>query len=122
MKRPLHKSFACAFRGLFIAFKTERNLKIHLAAMVVAVGVGFYLRLSLLEWCLVIFAIGFVLIAELLNTALERLCDETHGGKQNQAIKNCKDISAAAVLLSALTAFIIGVLILIMPLFRKLLE
>ena len=118
----LAKSFACAFRGIYVAFKSERNFRIHLAAMCLAVALGFYLGLSVLEWNLIIFAIGFVLSAELFNTALERLGDEVACGRLSQMIKNAKDVSAAAVLLSALTAFTIGVLILFVPLVRKVLE
>jgi len=116
MKRPLAVSFVCAFRGIYLAFKTERNVKIHSLALVLAVALGFYLGLSVLEWCLIIFAIAFVLVAELLNTALERWCDEIAGGERSGAIRNAKDISAAAVLLSAVTALIIGVLVLFIPL------
>ncbi len=120
MKKPLLKSFKCAFRGLWVALKTERNLKIHAVAVVVAVGLGIYLGLSVVEWGLIVFAIGFVLAAELINTSLEIICDEATGGKIADGIRNCKDIAAAAVLVAAATALIIGIIILIVPLFQKL--
>jgi diacylglycerol kinase len=119
MKMPLHKSFGCAFRGFWIAFKSERNLKIHAAALAVAVGVGIYLGLSVVEWGLVIFAIGSVFSAELFNTAMEKLWDETSEGKQSDSIRICKDISAAAVLVSAITALVIGIIVLIIPFFQR---
>lgn len=120
MKRPLTRSFAFALRGLWVAIKTERNARLHLIAALAAVGTGVYLGLPAVEWGLVIFAIGSVLASELFNTAIERLCDDTSGGKKDHGIKNCKDISAAAVLLSAAAALIIGIIILIIPLFQKL--
>jgi len=119
MKKPLVKSFYCAFRGLWVALKTERNLKIHAAAIVAAVGLGIYLGLSAVEWGLIVFIIGFVLAAELINTSMEIICDEATGGKIADGIRNCKDISAAAVLVAAAAAIIVGVIILIIPLFQR---
>jgi diacylglycerol kinase len=90
--------------------------------MIIAIAIGIYLKLSLAAWGFIVFSIGFVLVAELFNTAIERLCDETANGKQKQLIKNSKDISAAAVLIAALTALIIGVLFLLIPFVQKISE
>ena len=114
MKRFL-KSVTYAINGLFSALKTERNLRIDIAAMLVAIAVGFYLKLSIITWGLIILIIGFVLVAELFNTAIERLGDEAANGVQKQLIKKAKDIAAAGVLLSALTALILGILFLVIP-------
>lgn len=119
MKRPILQSFGCAFRGFWIALKTERNLKIHVAALLVAVGVGIYLGLTAVEWGLIILSIGVVLASELFNTAMEKICDEASQGKHTEWIRNCKDISAAAVLITAITAVIIGTIILIVPLLHR---
>ena len=80
---------------------------------------GIYLDLPAAEWGLVIFAIGFVFATELFNTAIEKICDEASNGKVNAGIRNCKDIAAAAVLISAVTALIIGIIILIIPFFER---
>jgi diacylglycerol kinase len=120
MKRPLIVSFACAFRGIGLAFQSERNFRIHAAAMCVVVALGLYLGLSALEWCLAALASGCVLVAELFNTAIERLGDEAAGGAQKEMVGKAKDLSAAAVLLSALTALTIGVFVLLVPLARRL--
>ncbi len=117
----LVKSFAFAFRGLYIAFKSERNFKIHVAALCLVVALGLYLGLVVLEWGLIIFSIGLVLVAELLNTAIERLGDKAAGGALSQNVGNAKDISAAAVLLAALTAVSVGVIILFIPFVRRIL-
>jgi diacylglycerol kinase (ATP) len=119
MKKPLYQSFGFAFRGLWTALKTERNVKIHTAAGLIAVGVGVYLGLTAIEWCLVILTIGFVLAAELFNTAMEKACDDVGEGKKSDGIKACKDISAAAVLVAAITALVIGIVVLIIPFFQK---
>jgi len=94
-------------------------MKLHVIAAVLAVGAGIYLGLTAAEWILVAFAIGFVFTAELFNTAMEILCDEANGGKHSDGIRNCKDISAAAALVAAITALIIGIVILIIPFFQK---
>ena len=117
--KGLIRSFGYAFEGLRAAIKTERNLKIHLVAAVLAVIVGLYLGLTGAKWCLVAFAIGFVIVSELFNTSVERLSSIVADGKQNQSIKEVKDISAAAVLISALTALVIGILVLFIPLVER---
>ena len=68
------------------------------------------------------FSIGFVLVSELLNTAIEELGDEAARGEVNPRIRNAKDISAAAVLLSSLTALIIGIIILFIPFVGRILK
>ena len=114
MKRFL-KSVTYAINGLLSALKTERNLRIDIAAMLIAIAFGFYLKLSVITWGLIILVSGFVLVAELFNTAIERLGDEAANGVQRQLIKKAKDIAAGGVLLSALTAFIFGILYLVIP-------
>jgi diacylglycerol kinase len=113
------KSVSYALDGLFSALKTERNLRIDVIAVLIAVAVGFYLKLSIMEWGIIALAIGFVLAAELFNTAMERLGDEAANGLQKKLIKKAKDIAAAGVLLSAITALIIGILFLVIPLIQS---
>jgi diacylglycerol kinase len=118
--KALIKSFGYAFEGIWAAIKTERNLKIHLVAAVLVIILGLYLGITAAKWCLIVFAIGFVLVSELFNTAVERLGDAVSDEKQTPAIKAVKDISAAAVFLSALTALVVGILVLFVPLVSKL--
>jgi len=113
------RSFGFALAGIWNAFKSERNFRVHTLALVIAVGLGLYLRLSVVEWGLVVLSIGSVLAAELLNTALERLADDVAEGKTKATIKTAKDIAAAAVLVSAAAALAIGILVLIVPLVRR---
>jgi diacylglycerol kinase len=122
--RPLRaasflKSLACALRGFWTAFKSERNLKIHTVALCLVIALGIYLSLDALEWGLIIFALGFVFVTELINTAIERIGDKAANGKMSHTIGSAKDISAAAVLISALTALAIGIIFLFIPFFQK---
>ena len=105
-------SFKYAFQGLCHMLKTQHNAWIHIAAMVTVICLSFYFRISRTEWIFVIFAIGFVFAAELINTALERLTDIVSPEKQAQA-GQVKDLAAGAVLVAAITALIIGLIIFI---------
>ena len=121
MKR-FFKSLAYALSGIRAAFKSEQSFRIHTIALVIAVAMGAYLELSRAAWGFVIFAVGFVLTAELFNTAIERLGDEVADGKQKLMIKHAKDASAAAVLISALTALVIGISFLLVPFVQRILD
>jgi len=113
------KSVTYALDGLFSALKTERNLRIHIVAMFIAIALGFYLKLSIVQWGIIILVTGFVLVAELFNTAMERLGDEAANGMQKKLVKKAKDIAAAGVLVSSITAFTIGILFLFIPFIRS---
>jgi undecaprenol kinase len=69
------KSFKHAVEGVMYAFRTQHNLWIHFIAGIAVVLLGLALRVSITEWCFLIFAIGIVVISELFNTAFECLTD-----------------------------------------------
>ena len=104
------KSFGYAFQGIFTFFKTERNGRIHLIAALVAIVLGFYLELELSEWLWVSLAITLVIAAEMINTAIERVCNRITT-EQEDAIKHIKDISAGFVLLCSAFSLIVGAII-----------
>lgn len=104
------KSFVYAFNGILHLLKSEHNAWIHTSATIIVIIGGFLLKLNVFEWCLVIFAIGFVFTSELFNTSIEYLTDIV-SPEQNKKAGIVKDIAAGAVLVSAITAAIIGVII-----------
>ena len=104
------KSFGYAGKGLLYAFRTQHNLWIHLALALIAIGMGFWLKISSSEWCFVVFAIGFVLAAELFNTAIEWLVDLV-SPEWNEKAGKIKDVAAGAVLVSAVAALLIGLIV-----------
>ena len=120
--KRLIKSFVYALRGIYLTFKTERNFKIQITALCLVVASGIYLDITPLEWGILTLTIGFVLAAESFNTAIERISDEIAAGKQSISIRNIKDISAGAVLLSAISALVIGILILFIPFIQHMIE
>lgn len=106
------KSFEYAFEGLFSFFKKEHNTWIHLSATVFVVLLAIILRVSPVEVIALSLTVGFVWSAELFNTAIERMMNLVSKEKDSQ-IKIIKDISAAAVLVSAITALITGCIVFI---------
>ena len=92
--------------------KEEHNFRIHLVAAVLAVGLSVILEITKLEFIAVIIAIVLVLAAEIVNTCIEKLCDLI-SLEHNDQIKIIKDMAAASVLVSAIAAFIIGMVIFI---------
>jgi diacylglycerol kinase len=104
------KSFRYAFNGLRQLFIEEPNSRIHLAAAICAITAGFVFKIRTTEWIAVLFAIGFVFAAELFNTSIEKFSDFVSPVK-NENIKEIKDLAAAGVLVSAVTALIIGLIV-----------
>ena len=108
--KKIINSFKYAIEGFVSSFKTERNMKIHILAMIIVVIAGIYLKLNLTEWCIIVFAIALVIGSELFNTAIETIVDMISPEKNPKA-KLAKDISAAAVLALSIGAAIVGVII-----------
>ena len=104
------RSFGFAVKGLFYAIKTEGNARVHLLATLLVMALGFGFEVTRPEWAALAAAIGLVWMAELLNTALENLCDSVEPA-QSEAIGRVKDVSAAAVLVAAIAAAVIGALV-----------
>lgn len=116
-KPLLYKSFEYAFTGILSALKSEKNLVIHFVIMSFVITFGFIFEINLLEWiiCMIMFAL--VISAELFNTAIEMLVDMTEPNVNNKA-KFCKDVAAGAVLFNASVAFIVGLIIFILYIFK----
>ncbi len=106
----LWASFAHAFRGVIYALRTQRNFRIHFAAIAVVITVGLELGITYQAWALLTLTIGGVLALEMLNTALEIFVDLVEP-EYHPLAKRIKDLMAGAVLVSAVAAVIIALLI-----------
>ena len=106
----LIRSFAYAFNGIKICFTSEVNFKIHIVIAIFTIVSGLVFRISGIEWLAVTFCIAFVTAMEMINTALEKLCDMVHQDI-HPVIKMIKDIAAGAVLLAAIGSLITGTFI-----------
>ena len=108
-------SFKYAWQGLSYTFMTQRNFRIHTAIGTIALGLGAVLHLPLIELSVIGLTAGFVMVMELLNTALEAIVDLTVGKTYHELAKIGKDCAAGAVLISAIVAVLVAALLLLPP-------
>lgn len=101
------KGFYFAFNGIKYSFKTQLNFRIHAFMSVLALFLSYILQIAIRELIWIIFAISLVLVVELINTAIETLVDLV-SPEFNPKAGLIKDISAAAVLIAAIFAFLVG--------------
>lgn len=116
--KRLYKSFIYAFRGLFKTFREEQNLQIQAVAAIFIIVLAVLFQVSRFEWSVLIIIIALVILAEIINSAVERVTDVLKP-RINSYVKEIKDIMAAAVMLASITALVVGIIIL-GPYFLKL--
>ena len=116
--RRITLSFKYAFGGIAFVFRTQRNARIHGLITLCVVALGLWLRLPGVDWAILVLAMMVVWVSEIFNTAIEAHVDFTSPEKRQQA-KVAKDVAAAAVLVSAMGAVIVGLIILGPPLVEK---
>ena len=102
MKKQL-KSFGYAFEGIFSAIRTESHLRFHLVAAIYVFLFAALGEFAPCQWTSLILTVCLVIFAELVNTALEEVCD-LYSTEKNPRIKRIKDVSAGAVLVLAIGA------------------
>jgi undecaprenol kinase len=103
-------SFKNAFAGIWTAITTQSNLRIHFLVASIVIGCSVYFEVSHIELLAVVLTIGMVMIAEMINTAIEFLADAITL-EHNEYIKYAKDVAAGTVLLSAIFAALVGLII-----------
>jgi diacylglycerol kinase len=111
-------SFRHAFRGWWYVIRTQRNAWIHAVITTLVLLVAWWLHLPLRDWAVLFLTIALVWTAEFINTALEAVVDLA-SPQQHPLAKVGKDVGAAAVLIAALTAVLVGLLILGPPLVEE---
>ena len=104
------KSFSYAFAGLRVLFREEHNARIHAVAAVLAVAMGFLFRISPMEWIAVAIVIGMVFAAEIINSSIEQTADFVKAERDDRK-RDIKDLGAAAVLVCAIAAAVVGIII-----------
>lgn len=110
--KRLRKSFGYAFKGIDDVIKHEPNMKIHVVVAILVVIMAFILKVSIIEWIILVLLIGAVLAAETINTTIENLVD-MYTKEYNEKAKIVKDTAAGTVLILAITSAIIGLIIFI---------
>ncbi len=117
MKRPNDnflrgriRSFKFALRGAWLLITTESSIMVQFSIAIIMTIAGFVFDISAIEWMFQLLAIGLVLVAESLNTGIEKLSDFIHPD-YHKKIGFIKDISAGAAIIAAIIAVIIGLII-----------
>lgn len=105
-----YNSFKFAIRGMNAAFRSEPHMRLHVLSALGVIGAGLFFDVTTSEWCLLIGCIGFVITAEIFNTAIEALTNLVSPDWHPLAGKT-KDLAAGAVLVASITAAIIGIII-----------
>ena len=114
-------SFGHAFRGWRYVLQTQQNAWIHGLIAAIVLALGLWLGLPARDWAVLILTIAMVFAAEFVNTSIEAVVDLATQEKHPLA-KAGKDVGAAAVLIAALAAVLVGLLILGPPLWQKIIE
>ncbi len=109
-KPPVHKSFFNAFRGISLMLRSERNFQIEILALVINLGLIVFLKLTPTDAAIVLLTCFSVLSTEILNTAIEKICDIVQP-EYDERVKFIKDISAGAVLILSIAAVFVGILV-----------
>lgn len=110
--KKLINSFKYAFSGILSAYKSERNMKIHISIAILVIFFGIFLQISTYEWIACILCFAMVIGAEMFNTAIETVVDIAMPKKDERA-KKAKDVAAGGVLIFAIGSAIIGSIIFI---------
>ncbi|MDR7419417.1 MAG: diacylglycerol kinase family protein [Armatimonadota bacterium] len=113
MRHSLWQSFQFAGRGLRTAFWSQRTMRIHVGLTALVILLVAWLRLPVGETAVVILCVVAVLAAELLNTAVETVVDLQVGDNRHELAGRAKDLSAAAVVITAAGAAVVGAFVLV---------
>ncbi len=119
-KTDLIQSYKFALKGIAVGFHKEQNIKILLVFGSIATFLCIILNVSLIKTLIVFILSTLVIILELINTAIEKLCDRITS-KNDSEIAKIKDICAGIVLISALLDLIVGLIIISEPLIELIL-
>ena len=109
-KQNIIQSFNSAIEGFIFVIKTQRNMRLHFLLAILALLLGIYLNLEKLEVMLLLVTVCLVLLAEMLNTAIEMSADLV-SDSYNPMVQAIKDIAAGCVLVASINAFIVGYLL-----------
>lgn len=111
------KSALYALNGLRVLFLEEHNSRIHIAIVIVVVTAGFLLKISNTEWLVICILIALVFSLEIINSAIENICDYI-SPQWSEVIKKVKDLAAAAVFVSSVISVICGAIIFLPKLYN----
>lgn len=111
-----YKSLSYAVEGITYSYFKGTHFKMHVAAAIIAIVMGFVYSISTTEWLILILTISTVVSAETMNTAVEEACDVLHP-EHHPGAKLAKHCAAGAVLILSIAASMIGLIIFVPKIF-----
>ena len=115
-------TFKNARKGMRLSIKSERNIRVHFLAALLAVVTGFCLNFSIIRFSILLLAIGSVIAAEMFNSAIEFALDAIYHNRYSRIVGMAKDIAAGAVMVVSVIAIMIGVLLFAPPIIKILMS
>ena len=106
-----NNTFKNARKGFRLVLKSELNIRIHVAVATLVLFLALLLKFSALEFCVLLFVIGLVIVAEMLNTAIEFTLDSIYHNKFSRMVGMAKDISAGAVMFATIISVFVGIIL-----------
>ena len=106
-----NNTFKNARKGFNLALRSEINIRVHVIVATLVILSALYLRFSVVEMCIVLFAIALVICCEMLNTAIEFALDSIYHNRYSRMVGMAKDISAGAVMFATIISVCIGVIL-----------
>ena len=106
-----NNTFRNARKGFRLVLKSEINIRIHSIIATLVLILAYILKFSAIEFCILFFVIGLVIVSEMLNTAIEFALDSIYHNKYSKMVGMAKDISAGAVLFATLISVLTGVIL-----------
>lgn len=107
----LNNTFKNARKGFRLVLKSELNIRIHVAIAFLVIFLALILKFSALEFCILLFVIGLVIVAEMLNTAIEFTLDSIYHNRYSRMVGMAKDISAGAVMFATIISVLVGIIL-----------
>lgn len=104
-------TFRNARKGMRLAIKSEVNIRVHFCIALAVIAMALLLEFSITKFCILILTITFVIVSEMLNSAIEFALDSVFHNRYSKLVGMAKDISAGAVMFASVTAIIIGILL-----------
>lgn len=111
------KSLGYAFDGIRLAINSDQNVRFHIFAGCLAIILSFVLRISRIEFLMILLSIFFVVMTEMINTAIEEMTNLIKTEHSREA-RIAKDIAAGSVFISALFALVVAFLIFVPNILR----
>ena len=103
-------TFRNSFKGIRLALKSERNIRVHFVTAVLVMTSGVVLKITPIEFCILLIAIALVIIAEMVNSAIEFTLDAIFHNRYSKLVGMAKDIAAGAVMVASFMSIAIGIL------------